>query len=144
MSLTDENNMLVKARVASQRGGNENAARAVELDVVGVTDEKPLQIADLVVERRKPHQSRLEGLPRLERINQQAAARVSGEHQAAMPVREQHVAVPRRNRQAAFGIERQVRNATKDRAPAGITIAVRARPALSATHRHWHLPGGLK
>src|SRR5882724_621029 len=59
MSLTDENNMLVEARVASQRGGNENAARAVELDVVGVTDKKPLQIADLLVERRKPHQSRL-------------------------------------------------------------------------------------
>src|SRR5204863_9762149 len=57
MSLTDENNVFVEARVASQRGGNENAARAVELDVVSVADEQPLQIADLLVERREPHDS---------------------------------------------------------------------------------------
>ena len=42
-ALPDEHDVLVEARVAAQRGRDQDAPGRVDLDVVGVTDEQPLQ-----------------------------------------------------------------------------------------------------
>ena len=47
VALADEHDVMVERRVLAQRGRHEDAARAVDLDVVGVADEQPLQAADL-------------------------------------------------------------------------------------------------
>src|SRR5689334_19095868 len=51
LTLPDEHDAFVEAGVAPQRGRNENPARRVDLDVIGMTDEQALQAADAVIER---------------------------------------------------------------------------------------------
>ncbi len=97
-------------------GRNEDASRAVHLDFVGVTDEKALQSADLLVERRQRHQARLDRLPRGARVDEQAAARVGGDDERAfggVGATRQRVAVLGGNREPALGVERELGHAAK-------------------------------
>ena len=47
VALADEHDVVVERRVLAQRGRHQDAAGAVDLDVVGVADEQALQAADL-------------------------------------------------------------------------------------------------
>ena len=62
--------MLVERGVLTQCRRDENAARSVELDIVGVPHQQALEIADAIVEARQRHQPGLDRLPFVQRVDQ--------------------------------------------------------------------------
>ncbi len=117
VALPHEHDVMVEAGVLAQRGRHEDAAGAVHVDFVGVTDEEPLQSADLVVERRQPHESRLDRLPRRARVHEQASAGVGGDDERALAVvgrSGERGAMLAGNREPPLGVERELRHAAKD------------------------------
>ena len=83
VALAHEHDVMLERRVLAQRGRDEDAAAAVDVDVVGETDEQPLQAADLGIERRQRHEARLDRLPRGARVDEQAARRIGGDDDGA-------------------------------------------------------------
>src|SRR6185437_2705620 len=108
LPLSDEHDSLVEAGIAAQRRRNEDSAGGVEIDIVRVTDDQPLQAADRVIERRKTHQLRLDRFPRADRVNQQASPVVRRDHEAALAAGNEPVAMARGNGEPALGVEHEL------------------------------------
>jgi hypothetical protein len=106
VALSDQHYAFVERRELAQRWRNQNPAGAVKLHVVGVTDEEALQPANLVVETGQRHQALLNRLPLGRRIEQQAAARIRGQHHVTVGTRQQRFAMFGRNGQAPLVVER--------------------------------------
>src|SRR5208283_6098057 len=113
VALPDEHDALVEGCVLAQGRRYEDATGTVEHHVIGMTDQKALQGAGLLVEARQPHQALLNRLPREQRIEQQTVARIRGEHQPSFGVADERLAMARRDRQTTLVIERKMGNASK-------------------------------
>jgi len=99
--------------------------------------EQSLQAADVVVERRELHQTRLDGLPRVERVDEEATATVGGDDEAAVAAGGEPVAMTGRDCQTALGVEHELGYAAKDdraRAVAAAAMTVPRFPVPPARH----------
>src|SRR6185369_3598229 len=83
VALADEHDSMLETGVLAQRGRHEDAAGTIHFHVVGMTDEKALQAAHLLIERGQRHEPRLDRLPDRERIEQQAMTGIGGEDERA-------------------------------------------------------------
>jgi hypothetical protein len=115
VALTYQNDMLVERGVLAQRRRHQNAPRAVEFDVIGVSYEQTLQAANAPIETRQRHEARLDRFPLGDRIKQQAMARIGREHHTTVGFPGESDAMFRRDGQPPLVVQREMGDATKHR-----------------------------
>src|SRR5207253_5164128 len=80
---------------------------------IGMTDEQSLQAANFSIEARQRHEPLLNGLPRRERIKQQAMTGIGGQDKAAIAIGHESAAMSGGDGQPTFVVQRKVRDASK-------------------------------
>src|SRR4051794_6319214 len=116
-ALAHQDDALVESGVAAQCRRHEDAAGRIDVDLVGVADDQPLQASNAVVERRERHQLRLDRRPFGVGVDEEASAVVGGDDQAPVAAGCESVPVAGRDGKAALGVEDELRNAAKDGPP---------------------------
>jgi len=110
LALTHQGNALIQRGEAAQSRRQQHTPLAIHIHLLGVTDIEPLQHPRLLVERRELVELMFYLDPGGFGINQQTAVAIDGQDQARVTTGQQTLAVPRRYRESAFGIQTEERD----------------------------------